>query len=365
MTVRSLASATKSSPAEVERWLQDVGAPPTAAFHRMAKALGRPESFFFLPKPPTTPKISAAFRTHSSGGGKGQEILPEIHEGENLRLAQRAQKAAAWINGNLGLRPDQKPLGDVSIPAEKFAETLRLWLDWSFDHQISDETTEARVNHDMRSALQDRGILVLHLSMTPQIVRGFSLPHETAPLIAINTQDPYPARLFSYMHECAHLTLQSESFCLTGQNYGIERWCNQVAAAVLLPRDRFSDEVRRRFSGPITKIDQVLSLRRKLRVSAPAIAIRLEQVGLAPEGLFDSIIQQPQQKKARGGRPDPERPPTKPRVRLRSYGRHFVNTVLKAEESGALNRHHALEILQVSSAELDGLRQIAATGDEG
>src|SRR3546814_15415300 len=49
-----------------------------------------------------------------------------------------------------------------------------------------------------------------------------------APLVAANTRDPHPARLFSYAHELVHLCLGEDAVCGTqGAKQGLERFCNR------------------------------------------------------------------------------------------------------------------------------------------
>ena len=235
-----LAEILKTPPNTIERWEQNRDHPTLTQFHALAKTLGRPESFFLLPRPPSKPPVAAAFRKFSP---IGQSITPD--ETKYVRLAHQIQSVANWVHKRID--PDvaiHVPHANINSNVEAAAETIGSWLDWSIEDQIGENATETSVTNAMRGRLQDWGIIVLHLSLSEHGVRGFSLPGNPVPLIAVSTKDIKPARLFSYVHETAHLLARDESFCLTRQDTGAERWCNQVAGALLMPLDDFREHVR-------------------------------------------------------------------------------------------------------------------------
>jgi Zn-dependent peptidase ImmA (M78 family)/transcriptional regulator with XRE-family HTH domain len=344
----------------VDAWISEDRRPSKTHLDALAKLINRPPSFLFLPRPPARQPLVASFRTRPVGGN---DISTETAEG--LRLAERVQKIVRWIRTEADEPSPQLPIATITDDPELVGNDLRYWLGWSFHEQTRAGTTDASVSQALRSSLQDSGLLALNLTLDPYVVRGFSLPNPIAPLVAVNTRDPHRARIFSYVHELGHLSIKSDSVCLTSENDGMEAWCNKVAAATLLPRPEFTQFVQSRFPrGTVSTTEQVSSLRNHLHLSMRAIAIRLEALGLGAPGLY-RLVDKEAEFKRKGGQPDPERVRTKPRVRLHQLGRGYVNSLTDAEDGGVLRRTQVLDLLRISDAELSSIRMMAASGAEG
>ncbi|WNE97579.1 XRE family transcriptional regulator [Streptomyces luomodiensis] len=361
LSLGALAEALGASTAAVAEWEAEKTYPSTGQFRQLAKILGRPESFFFLARPPKTSPAAAAFRTNY---GQGEWLSPDPKISQQLRLAQRVQAVVSWISEKLPEASPVIPQADTRQSAEKVAKSLSEWLSWTL--QIQTQNTDARTSQILRQRLQDCGLTVLHLSFDAETsVRGFSLPHPIAPVMAINTKEHYRARLFSYIHELAHLAIHDDSLCLVRNDEGVERWCNEVAASFLIPEADFRRYVGEKFGAEkISSLGQVSALRGRYKVSLLAVALRLEKLGLASPGLYSSVSRS-LEKRGNGGRPDPDRPQNRARVRLQTYGQHYVGSLLEAAESRILPETQVLDILNVSRSELADLRVLSQSGVEG
>ena len=111
-------------------------------------------------------------------------------------------------------------------------------------------------------------------------------------------------------------------------------------------------------------IEQVSSIRTRYKVSRLACAIRLEALHLAEPGLVNLVASVSEPKRP-GGRFDPDRIQTRPRIRLQQYGRGYVNMLLDASDTGVLPEIRVLDLLKLSRKELADLRAFAASGAEG
>jgi Zn-dependent peptidase ImmA (M78 family)/transcriptional regulator with XRE-family HTH domain len=358
-----LADGVGASVDEVLNWRKDLQSPTTGQFHRLAKALGRPESFFFLPEPPSRQATVASFRRRPGATPESGNLTAETAEG--LRIAERVQRTVAWIAERSELPAASVPPAGYADDPEQVAAVLREWLDWSVQEQTRDGATESSVSREIRARLQERGIIVLNLTLDENVVRGLSLPHDQVPVIAVNTRDPQRARIFSYFHELAHLALRENYLCFTKSHDGIEAWCNRVAAAALLPRAHFRKTVWERHRDRlVSEISEVSALRSTYKVSMRALAVRLEELQLGIQGLYEKVNRQTE-RKSKGGTYDPDRVRIKPRVRLETYGRGYINSLTDAEDAGVLPRFQVLRLLRVSEGELHQMREMAATGAEG
>jgi Zn-dependent peptidase ImmA (M78 family) len=341
--------------ATVEAWITEDASPTTPEFRRLTKILDRPESFFFLPTPPSSAPVRAQFRSYA-----GSHAQPGTETASGIVMAQRVQRIMAWIRG---LTAEKAALPDIALSdeVEASAERLRAWLGWSVKNQVGKENTDTSAAKAFRAALQSRNIIVLHLTLDEDKTRGFSLHHPSAPVIAINTRDVVRARLFSYAHELVHLCLGEDSVCRTSANRGIEAFCNKVAAALLMPAAEFRAYARRRFDGEkIATTAQVGSMRNRFRVSLRAAAIRAETLDLATAGLFERVDREAEYKGGGAYQEGQER--TKPRIRVDQYGSAFVSSLADAEDRGLLPHAQVLDLLRLSDAELKTARELAAAG---
>ncbi|MBU1250241.1 MAG: ImmA/IrrE family metallo-endopeptidase [Actinobacteria bacterium] len=342
----------------VAEWMTEASQPNQGQLRKISTKLRRPTSFFFLPQPPSAPSVPVEWRKFA-----GTDIAPGAETLDGVKLASRVQITTAWVREQAELGGVKVPKLKKSDPVEESAATLRTWLHWSTARQVASTETDASTAKSFRLALESTGIVVMHLSLDEGLTRGFSLASSMAPLIAINTRDPYRARLFSYAHELVHLSTRSTSVCDVHESSdGLERFCNRVAAAILMPEQAFRNHVRKKV-GPakVRTVEEVSSIRNYFRASLRAAAIRLENLGLANVGLYD-LVNRTAEAKKRGGQYIPGNERTKPVVRVDEYGTTFIRTVESGVDAGVLQPVQALTLLRLSEGEWSTARRLAEAG---
>jgi Zn-dependent peptidase ImmA (M78 family) len=240
---------------EVERNFPDLGdwasgtqRPTLKQLEEFARKVHAPLGYLLLDAPPDEPVPIPDFRTVRD------EALhrPSADLLETIYTCQRRQD---WFHEHLArLGADSCPLasrGSKTDSAKKVAGDLREAL--GFSHGAAshgsnwDRTLTALIDR-----IEARGVLVMsnsvvgndnHRALDPQEFRGFALADTLAPLIFVNGKDSKAARVFTLIHELAHIwvgeTALSDVDAPATSTTERERWCNQVAAEFLVPVDDF------------------------------------------------------------------------------------------------------------------------------
>ncbi|BEL10054.1 hypothetical protein Q0Z83_082450 [Actinoplanes sichuanensis] len=351
-----VASQLGVSQSQIADWIAGTAHPSKTKFDQLRKLLDRPESVFFLASPPPSSSSATRFRSHASRTGPH---TPTPEDLKAIKLAQNLQRVMRWLGEDR--RVLEIPRASIGDPPEAVAEEARAWLGWSTREQIKAKDHE--VAKLLRARIEQRGIIALNLTLSDGGFRGFSLPDSIAPVIAINTRDDIRARSFSYIHECGHLMLGIESICDASPASGTDTWCDNVAAAFLMPRPVLADYMLRKFHvQEVDSLEEVRWAANQLNVSYRAMARRFESLGMGVPGLYGKINKLISNQSRGGGVGGP--PQTRARRKLQRYGAGFVGRLMAAEEEGELENADLVDLLNLSRAELKELRGLLNEGAE-
>lgn len=269
---------------KLKAWLEREAAPTLRQLEDFAAATYTPFGYFFLPSPPEEPLPIPDFRT------RRPEALRRP-SGDLLDTIYVCQQRQAWFE-EFAREERLEPVPLVgsltrATPIADAAQAIREAIQFDLDQRRQDRTwTEAlrRMIHQV----EDAGILIMvsgivgsntHRKLDPDEFRGFALAHPQAPLIFVNGADSKSAQMFTIAHELAHLALGvsalSDAEASAFPDEAIERWCNQVAAEVLVPMTVLQQEFRT--AEPV--VEATARLARRFKVSSLVILRRMHEAG--------------------------------------------------------------------------------------
>ncbi|MGH3548475.1 MAG: ImmA/IrrE family metallo-endopeptidase [Pseudonocardiaceae bacterium] len=239
----TVAAARKIGVADdrVQQWEAGDAQPSIAQLRKAATAYNRALGVFFLPEPPAGFDTLRDFRRHV--GAAAGEWSPELHA--EYRRAHRQRGNAL----ELFELEDVTPLTDWQLQSVSDDEDLatlarRRVLELSPLELPAGGTAYDHLNV-WGAGLEQAGVLVMATSrgqVSPQEMRAFSLYFDQLPVIMVNGADGPRGRLFSLLHEYAHLLLHTNGLCdmtadlrATSPERELEARCNAIAAAILMP----------------------------------------------------------------------------------------------------------------------------------
>lgn len=250
-----------------------------------ARAVHVPIGYLFLPEPPAEPLPIPDFRTGAERG----VTRPSPNLLDTLYLCQQRQE---WFR-NYARVHGLEPLAFVGgsrvedEPVEVAGRIReRLGLSIVERQQLSTWTEGLR---QLVAKAEEAGVLVMTSSIVGsnsdrkldvEEFRGFALVDDLAPLIFINAGDSKAAQMFTVVHELAHLWLAESgvSDVEAGRlpDLAVERWCNTVAAEVLMPLEQL-----RATHAPGTPVpEEIQRLARLFKVSTLVALRRLFDAGM-------------------------------------------------------------------------------------
>jgi Zn-dependent peptidase ImmA (M78 family) len=276
--------AARNRFAKFDDWLAGTLQPTLNQLQDFARVTYAPIGYFFLDKPPAVTLPIPDFRTPD--GRRPDDPSPDLLD--TIYLCQQRQEWYASYARSTGA--EALPfVGRLSVEEEvvRAADTIRdaLHFDVSVRRQLP--TWEDALRQFIQLA-DDAGVLVMvsgvvgsnnTRKLDTEEFRGFALSDMLAPLVFVNGSDTKSAQMFTLAHELAHLWLgQSALSDVTAakvSQHETERWCNRVAAEVLIPLDAFKQDYR-----PADSVDQEMQrLARAFKVSTLVVLRRMYDAG--------------------------------------------------------------------------------------
>lgn len=350
----------------IRRWEVGNSGPTLAQLRKAASVYKHSLETFLLDSPPSEPEAVVAFRTLPATDAAS----PSPAFAAGLRRATQQQAIARHLSelGDSVADPIALKL-DPSMDPERCAASIRRWLGLSLDQQLAWRSVEEALRAWTRS-IENKDILVIQIARVDLAeMRAFTEPSRPFPVIGINGKDAAAGKVFSLLHELVHVLLAPEHgpsihiFRSTSQivapRQSIESFCNQVAAAALMPvldllaqpglsaqveLDNWSDE-------------QISQLSARYKVSRESLLLRLVTLGK-----FDQLVYR--RKKRQYDAEYQERRQAQDqatgggdyyRLKVRDLGMRFIADVLTAYDNEEISSRDVTKFLDVQLSQLPRL----------
>ncbi|HLG59331.1 MAG TPA: XRE family transcriptional regulator [Vicinamibacterales bacterium] len=355
-TLSEVADATGVELEDLHAWLKGKARPGVIALRSLAQTLRRPVAAFFLPRPPTVDRPDVRFR--HLPGVPSRALTPS--ERRYLRKAARLQRMIGWLADELREpQPGVLTAGLNDEPAD-VARVVRDRFGVSVESQVTWASASAAFDA-WRAMSEDLGVVVFLFQLGADSCRGFSLWHDRAPVVAINTAWNDEARTFTLLHELGHLITRTNSACVTAPPAAVsgtwdpaERWCERFAAAVVVPESALRELVAARLGAGATKVTDVATVRwlaGRFRASLRAVALRLIELGLSDWNLYRSLPATGDAKRGGGGGKGRDRQ----EIQEDQLGDRAFDLFKRAVDADVVSRSQALTYLDVPETALDSL----------
>ena len=341
---------------DIQQWMKYDTDVKVRDLRLIAKTINRPFTVFLLSEPPEEKDLIDYRRVGGSGIGNLSKKALTI-----IRDAKYAQSIAAELLDmrSEDVRPHviRRDLKDnPQIVAKMERESLRLGLEGrpkgtKMDAFVKDKYLT------LRAKIELLNIFVMQAPMEIGEARGFTLPGGCPKVILINSKDDPRPKLFTLLHEYAHILLNTDGVCLTdahdiGEQYtdhnaSVERWCNNFAGAFIMPKEAFLNEFASKPNYTPKQMSQHLSS--KFCASKTAVVVRilnlLDDDSLKKEYLeqYHNMAKSATKTIRRGGQGGRDMP----KECVNRYGRRYVKLVFDSEKKGLITTHDMLEYLDL------------------
>ena len=273
-----LAKKLSTSAETLNKWEMGQKAPTIRQAQAIAAKTHIPLGYLYLNEPPIERLDLPDLRTVNG-------IQPNFPSSELLELAALMRERVSWYaeylrdqgltsNNCVGRRSSTEDVNQI-------VNDIRRTLAISEGDYSADQDKYLRL---LIKKIEQAGILVMkqatirnHRHLSVSEFRGFAISDPVAPLIFINFADVSCARLFTLIHELAHIWLGQSgiSDAHPDTDKAIEIKCNAIAAQFLVPEDQFLSSWQNERSW----MENIVQLRSQFRTSRWVIARRAESLG--------------------------------------------------------------------------------------
>ena len=347
--------------------------PTRAQLSKMSEKYRQPLLAFYLNQPPRKGDRGQDFRTLP------QPIDPKHNA--YLDILLRNLLAAQSLARDLLEEEEARPLpfinsANMSMGYEKVAQSIAKTLQFDLKRFRARKTVSSAFAY-LRERIESKGIFLLminnlgsHDTAIPvEVFRGFAIADPIAPFIVINKEDARSAWSFTALHELAHLWLGASGVSDVWGESEIEKFCNQAAGRLLLPRRELNEIASIQNAKFEDAVSVISDFAEKRNISRAMVAYNLRLAGKVDWPRWQELqnkftkerIEQNMREKER--RKDQKGPPPNPNVIHRSsLGKPLISLARRSMDAGMLTPSKAGIILGVKPRRVEAILNPAPAG---
>lgn len=248
LTLDTLSVKLHTKVEKLKAWEEGELKPTFKQAQDLAKKLHIPFGYLFLSKPPQEHLPIPDLRTFNNK--EPESISPNFRELLNeITLKQEWYREYAIEN-------QEEPFSylgqfNTNSSVEEVAHSIQKALNIT-DKEQKTSTKRADYLKLLTQKIEALGVLVMrnsivgsntHRALRVEEFRGFVISDEYAPLIFLNSSDANNAKIFTLIHELAHLWIDQSGISSVEldeiDSNQTEQFCNAVSAEVLVPKNQF------------------------------------------------------------------------------------------------------------------------------
>jgi Zn-dependent peptidase ImmA (M78 family)/DNA-binding XRE family transcriptional regulator len=252
--------------------------PDETTLVKLARVLNFPAPFFFDSDPPEIDTGAVSFRSFSKMSARERDAA--------ISAGSLGLQLSAWVEERFNL--PAPALLDLSYETDPEAAAYSMRQAWNIGE---------RPIGNLMGLLETKGLRIFSLSENTASVNAFSFWRDDKPFIFLNNFKTAESSIFDAAHEIGHLVMHKHGD--PKETRSAEREANSFASAFLMP----AKDVRATLPRRIT-IDTVLHAKKRWRVSAMAMAYRLNSLGRLSDWQYKSICIELGKRGYRLGEPD-------------------------------------------------------------
>lgn len=364
LSVQDVARAVKKQVRVIEDWESGGGAPTYAEMEKLAYTVfKRPLALFFLPAPPDEMPPRREFRTLPDTDIQSLAADTHLH----IRRAHAYQLALKEL---FDRSPSERTIWraislNVQAPVPDQARAVRDYLEFTLGQQTACKSDDDALKQ-WREAVESTGVFVFKAAFRQKDVSGFCLMDPELPLVYLNNSTTKTRQTFSLLHELAHLLLSLNGLSkfdtsyidrLPAQERQIERFCNAIAAEMLMPAEDFR-QYAATFPDNVEAAteQQFADLAARYAVSREVVLRRFLDAGRASRAFYEQKAKQwaAQRKEGTGG---------SWYASQNAYlSERFAHEVVRRHDRKQISVEQASELLGIKPKNFAGLEQRIVQG---